>query len=114
MFDVETSNALLVWFTGLSTVVLQATGRPINLMQYGTDELKLNGTLPVGSPEAGKKLATMGGELALQIRGLDPAISGKVLNKEPLSDNEVASIVAIGGSVESLPDGSQKLSLPPL
>ena len=112
LFDVATSSALLVWFTGLSTVVFQAAGRPINLLQYAPDEHQLVGTLPGQGPEAGKALATKGGGQVLQAMGLDPAIAGKVMNKEPLSADEVTSIVAIGGSVETLPDGGQKVNLP--
>jgi hypothetical protein len=112
LFDVPTSNALLVWFTSLSTVLFQAGGRPIDLMRYAPDEHRLLGSLPATSPEEGRRLATRAGEQVLESLGLDPRIAEKILNRQPLSTTEVEAITAVGGNVEPGADGDQRISLP--
>lgn len=42
LVDAETENALLVWFLNLTTIVLQASTRPIDLAAYAQEELRLS------------------------------------------------------------------------
>jgi hypothetical protein len=112
LFDVPTTNALLVWFTSLSTVLFQAGGRPIDLMRYAPNEHRLSGSLPPTSPEEGRRLATKAAEQVLVSLGLDPGIAEKILNRQPLSTSEVEAVTAAGGSVEPGVEGGQHISLP--
>jgi hypothetical protein len=111
LFDIETPHSLVNWFGALSSVILQAGGRPLDLMKYAAADptaTALSGKLPESSLE----LVQKAGEQVLHRLGLDPEIAEAILNKSPLTEIQVAAIEAVGGSVTTMPDGSQSLSLP--
>jgi hypothetical protein len=110
-WDEPKSNALLLWLTALSTVASQAGGRPIDLMQYATDEHRdLQGTLGPASPQLARRRVERASQQVLEARGLDPAIarriSAKILDREAPDNAEIQAVTAVGGVIVAAQVGS--------
>lgn len=97
-------RALVLWFGAFATMVMQGGTRPINLLPYLAGELQnIEGTVP-GGPVT-EAIRDEGVLATAQKHGVNPDILFKVMNKEPLSFQEVVEAYR-GGLEIGMPDGA--------
>lgn len=94
--DVKSDRALLLWYIGLSTAVLQGETRPINLEEYVLkEELQVQGTIPTGAvTERMRVVLTQ--RLVADPYGLDVETPLKIQRGEPITLEEAVKIIRSG------------------
>jgi hypothetical protein len=91
--NVETANALVVWYALLAdTVMTRTPGPAIDVTRYLRSELRLTGT--VGSGAAGRALLDRVVDRFSKGIGLDSAIARKIVVREPLTPNELYALLS--------------------
>ena len=99
LIDIDTTDALLLWFTSLSAVLFQATHRPIDLMRYAPDQHRnLAGRITPDDAEAGRKSATRLGEVFMKSRGLPAGIVERIFAGQALTPEQEAAMRAAGAT----------------
>lgn len=97
LVDIVTPNALLLWFTSLSSAALQAKHRPIDLMRYAKDQHQgLTASVNHSTAEEGKAYAIAQGEILLGNFGLPAGIAERIFSGQSVTPEQEQALLAAG------------------